>query len=404
MKRNLAVILILCLMLLIGNAFAESPTVVTSRWAGPHADDQKEILKNFTEVNVKVDDIDYGNLKQKQIQSLSSSAEYDLIWASEVWFPEYVGKGWLLPLNDLVEKTQTDLSIYSPGMLAASTIDGKLYGIPDFAQTLVLTYNKEWFDREGLSVPKTMEELLETAKYFKDKGTGIGIPATQGQASVDLFAQLLYTLGGDYFDENGALTLASPQAVEAATIYDQLCEYAAIGSLTWHHDQVSEAIRMEKIPFGITVTGLSGLDIDPEQSLIADKVGYAPIPGPGGSPTVGISSTWTWCIAANSKNPDAAFKALMWLCGYDATRAQTLKNGQISAITALGEDPEVVSSVPVLPAASITLSSAKTQPTSVEASVIFNPLIVTLSNIASTDVSPSDAMNLLQDELKDVHL
>ena len=53
----------------------EKPTIVLSRWAGPHADDQKTVLAKYPDAIVKVDDIDYGNLKQKQIQSMSSSAD-----------------------------------------------------------------------------------------------------------------------------------------------------------------------------------------------------------------------------------------------------------------------------------------------------------------------------------------
>jgi len=181
---RIALCLILVVSLIAGLAAtgfaADKPTIVASRWAGPHADDQKAVCQQYADAVIKIDDIDYGNLKQKQITSLSSSADYDLIWASEVWLPEYVAKGWLLPLDDYVQSGGTDLSAYSAGMVAADTFDGKLYALPTFAQTLILTINKEWFDREGQKIPATVDELIATARYFKEKGTGIAIPATQG--------------------------------------------------------------------------------------------------------------------------------------------------------------------------------------------------------------------------------
>jgi ABC-type glycerol-3-phosphate transport system substrate-binding protein len=387
-------------ILSVAAATAEKPTVVLSRWAGPHADDQKTVLAEYPDAIVKVDDVDYGNLKVKQIQSLSTSADYDLVWASEIWLAEYVSKGWFLPLNDMISKYNVDLSIFSKAMVDMNTTDGKLYAIPTFAQTLILTYNKEWFEKEGQKVPTTVDELLAVAKYFKEKGTGIAIPAMQGQAAADLYGQILYSAGGDYFGSDGKVNLLSDEAIYAAEVWDKLCEYSITGSLTWHHDQVSAAVREEVAPIGITITGLSGLDSDPKMSKIVDKVGYAPIPGK--KSVVGVVSYWSWGVAKNSKNPEAAFKLAVWLVSPEVEKKQALMNGQIGAISSLAQDSEVVAKMPFLPATSETLANAKTQPTSVSAGKIFEPLIAALSEIASTNKAPKDVLVKLQNDLKDV--
>ena len=387
-------------ILSIAAATAEKPTVVLSRWAGPHADDQKTVLAEYPDAIVKVDDVDYGNLKVKQIQSLSTSADYDLVWASEIWLAEYVSKGWFLPLNDMISKYKVDLSIFSKAMVDMNTTDGKLYAIPTFAQTLILTYNKEWFEKEGQKVPTTVDELLAVAKYFKEKGTGIAIPAMQGQAAADLYGQILYSAGGDYFGSDGKVNLLSGEAIYAAEVWDKLCEYSITGSLTWHHDQVSAAVREEVAPIGITITGLSGLDSDPKMSKIVDKVGYATIPGK--KSVVGVVSYWSWGVAKNSKNPEAAFKLAVWLVSPEVEKKQALMNGQIGAISSLAQDSEVVAKMPFLPATSETLANAKTQPTSVSAGKIFEPLIAALSEIASTNKAPKDVLVKLQNDLKDV--
>jgi ABC-type glycerol-3-phosphate transport system substrate-binding protein len=387
-------------ILSIAAATAEKPTVVLSRWAGPHADDQKTVLAEYPDAIVKVDDVDYGNLKVKQIQSLSTSADYDLVWASEIWLAEYVSKGWFLPLNDMISKYKVDLSIFSKAMVDMNTTDGKLYAIPTFAQTLILTYNKEWFEKEGQKVPTTVDELLAVAKYFKEKGTGIAIPAMQGQAAADLYGQILYSAGGDYFGSDGKVNLLSGEAIYAAEVWDKLCEYSITGSLTWHHDQVSAAVREEVAPIGITITGLSGLDSDPKMSKIVDKVGYATIPGK--KSVVGVVSYWSWGVAKNSKNPEAAFKLAVWLVSPEVEKKQALMNGQIGAISSLAQDSEVVAKMPFLPATSETLANAKTQPTSVSAGKIFEPLIAALSEIASTNKAPKDVLAKLQNDLKDV--
>ena len=66
------------------------------------------------------------------------------------------------------------------------------------------------------------------------------------------------------------------------------------------------------------------------------------------------------------------------------------------------EDIEVVAKMPFLPATSETLANAKTQPTSVSAGAIFEPLEAALSEIAATDKTPEDIFTELQEVLKDV--
>ena len=381
-------------------ASMEKPEIVLSRWAGPHADDQKTVVANYDGAEVMIDDLDYGNLKQKQIQSMTSSGDYDLVWVQEIWLPEYVDKGWLMPMNDFVDSVGTDLSVYSAAMVDMNTVDGNLYALPTFAQTHILTYNQEWFDKEGQSVPTTPEELVAVAKYFHEQGTGIAVPATQGQAAVDVFAQLLYSAGGDYFDAEGNVDLDSDAALAAAKLWDDLCTYSIQGSETWHHDQVSQAVREELAPFGITVTGLAFMDTDPELSRIVDKVAYAPIPGVDGP--VGVTSYWSWAVTANSENPEAAYKVAAWLTSPEIEKEQALMNGQVTAIGSLAEDADVVAKIPSLPAISATMANAKTQPTSASASEIFEALGAKLSELATSDRDSAEVFAELQESLKDV--
>lgn len=386
-------------MLMSGTtAFAADNTLVISRWAGPHADDQKKVLAEYSDADVKMDDIDYGNLKQKQIQSLSTSGDYDLVWVHETWLKDYVEKDFLLPLNDLVEEKGTDLSAYSDGMIESNIIDGEFYAFPTFAQTYMITYNKEWFEKEGQSVPTTPEELVEVAKYFKEQGTGIAIPAMQGAAAVDVFSSILYSYGGDYFDADGKLDLTSEPMQKAFALWKDLCDNSMAGSLTWHNDQVSQAVREEKAPFGITISGLANMDVDPETSLIIDKVGYAPIPGEAGN--IGVVTYWSWAVAKNSENQEAAYDLAAWLTSEEVEKEQSLMNGQITAVKALAKDSEVVENIPVLPVANEILATAKPQPSTGDSSKVLEALQATLSEIGATGADPNEAAAALQETLE----
>lgn len=404
MKKVLSAILVLCMVFALcasgSSAFAaKEVTVVGSRWAGPNADVQKELVKDYENGKIVIDDVDYNNLKEKQILSMSASGEYDLIWVPEVWLPEYVANGWVLPLDEYVAKDNFPLEDYSAGIVEIGRVDGTLYAMPDMMQGLFMTYNTEWLEKEGKTIPTTWDELLELAKYFKEAGTGIGLPVMQGQAAMDLFAMILYSNEGDYFDADGNLALTSDAALEAAKQYAELCKYAMAGSSTWHNDQVSEAIRTGKCPFGITLSGLAGLDADPQGSVIVDNVAYAAMPG--AVKTAGCVCTWSWAIAANSANPDAAWEAVKYLISEDFEKKMAVGIGHTSAVNALSEDPEVLAAEPFLPALSAQMAEARTQPLDANASALSDPLQAVLSEIAASGVDPVEAFTKLQNDLYD---
>ena len=51
-----------------------------------------------------------------------------------------------------------------------NTDDGTLPMVPVFSNTYGMFVNKDLFEKEGLSVPKTYRELVEVCKAFRDKG------------------------------------------------------------------------------------------------------------------------------------------------------------------------------------------------------------------------------------------
>ncbi len=404
-KKALAMLLALALMLAGTAALAEGKDILVSRWAGPHADFQKQVVKGYTADQVTIDDVDYGNMKQKQILSFQSSqgdSTYDAVWVDCKWMNEYITNGYLQPIDDFVAEAGLDLSIYAEGMLAGCYgDDGKLYGLPTFAQTLILSYDSAALERAGLAVPTSAEELVAVAKWFKEnEGTGIALPARQGTASTQVFAQLMFSSGGDFFDENGDLAINSEAGIYAAKMYDELCKYGVDGVLAWHHDETCEAVRTGVAPIGITISGLLYLNANPELSTIVDTVGYAPLSGSMGASA--NNAFWVWGVAANSPDPREAFDFIAWLTSPETEKAQTMGNQQISAITSLSNDPEVLAKTPFLAVVMDVLANGKMYPVTKNIQTMSDALILGLSEISSTDVDPAEVMNRIVNDLKDV--
>lgn len=57
---------------------------------------------------------------------------------------------------------------FLPGALECNMIDGKLYGFPVSSDLSVIYYNKALFEKAGLTIPTTWEEIKEDAKVFNE--------------------------------------------------------------------------------------------------------------------------------------------------------------------------------------------------------------------------------------------
>ena len=86
--------------------------------------------------------------------------------------PEYAIKGSLKNLNDYGTAKYKDF--YTPGTWNAVNFNGGMYGMPVDSGPMAFYYNKEVFDKAGISeAPKTWDEFYQDAKKIKQTGSYI---------------------------------------------------------------------------------------------------------------------------------------------------------------------------------------------------------------------------------------
>lgn len=76
---------------------------------------------------------------------------------------------------------------FESGALEPFTREGRVYGLPRNHHFLVLYYNRELFEKFGVAVPVTEEELLASGKIFQSHGI---IPVAANGRGSDLFKML----------------------------------------------------------------------------------------------------------------------------------------------------------------------------------------------------------------------
>lgn len=398
LRNGVAVALTLAGVLASTWALADGVTLTVSRWAGPQADAQQKLLDEYSKasgVTVKLDAIDYGQLKQKQTLNMSTkTGEYDLIYVPEAWFNEYADAGYLTKLDDMVKDASLtgadwDFADFSKSSLGVYTAkDGSLQSLPYFAQTPLLVYNKDEFAKANLQPPKTWADLLAAAKYFHDQGTGIALPFKQGSAITNVMAVLLAGDDTDFFGKDGKLNLTDPAVLETVKFMQQLSQYSLNGSNGWHWDEVNKVLQFGQAPMGITVSGLFTALEDESKSNVAGHLGYLPIPY--NKEAAGLLQTWAWAVPADSKNPKEAFKLAAWLDSKAGlTEMSTADPSFISFRASLAANPDLAKNAPWLAAANEAFGKGVTLPLQAAAPQLLTDLAAGLSGVVTSGTDPA---------------
>ena len=137
-------------------------------------------------------------------------------WWSGYRMKDLVDAGLVVDLTDLWKK-YTDAGLYSPSLASAYTFDGKIYGIPDLVAYWVVFYNKKVFDAQGLTAPKTWEELDAAAAKLKAAGmTPFGATVEGRWPAFIWFEEFLIRSDPDFYAKlmNGDAKYTDPEVTE----------------------------------------------------------------------------------------------------------------------------------------------------------------------------------------------
>ncbi|MBB6672259.1 ABC transporter substrate-binding protein [Cohnella nanjingensis] len=131
---------------------------------------------------------------------------------------------------------KVDTSAFDPSFMAASIINGKVYATPGFSKdVLAVYYNKDIFDKNGISIPKSYDEFLAACEKLKAAGT---IPVAYGGKDTvnNIFAA--YTIAPSivtpqwYEDAmTGASSFKDSKFVKAVSIIKELADKGYYGKL-----------------------------------------------------------------------------------------------------------------------------------------------------------------------------
>jgi multiple sugar transport system substrate-binding protein len=228
---------------------------------------------------------------------------------------DLVASRMLAALDDLIKSRGQGFSrdAFYPDVLGAQTVEGKLYGVPRFVQTMLLYYNKDLFQKAGLAEPNenwTWEkEVLDTAARLKSYMAGVVTEATFPLAfGADLRNSLVTSWGGDFFDKAGKkATLDEAKALAGL-------EFAH--ALRYRHRYSPEQGQEAGASFNNGRIAMNVSGSFAYGGLVAGpfRPGVTLFPkGPGGRRQTGNATGYS--ISEGSRNKPAAWEFVKWLVG-----------------------------------------------------------------------------------------
>jgi ABC-type glycerol-3-phosphate transport system substrate-binding protein len=260
---------------------------------------------------------------QEQVRlalSAGGDSPYDIVHGANSQVGEWAGVGWMMPLNDLIEKYKDEYNLGDIPEKAweGVTIDGKIYGVPIVGNTLHLIYRKDVFDELGLSAPDTYDGVIEVCNTIGLDNPDWDMPFTvnlsAGWAWEIEFFQMLRAFGGDFLDENNNPIFngeAGLKALEKLVEVANACMGSAGYSFSLNDQEV--AVQQGTLPATNMWASRASNMSNPERTDLYEVIAFAPAPrAVSGGPRAGSAWNDFYMIPANTTNdPDLIFRVIM---------------------------------------------------------------------------------------------
>jgi len=284
-----------------------------------------------------------GDLDLQQfLSAVASGKPPEIVYANRDQIGSLAARGAIVPLGSCIDGEGIDTGMFVPAALEQVTLDGEVYGIPEFNTVQLTMANSDLLSAAGLTVEDVNGsdwEALSEANLALTKGASGALSVIGYDSKLPEFMPLWAKANGvDLISEDGRTAmLDDPAAVEAlewaVSIYDDQGGFSAVkayrdsadffGSGNQFATSVLGAMPMEQ--WYVNVLN----DVSPDAPMVFDTVHAR------GGDTLAYASGSAWAIPAGSANPEAACRWARVMTSTDAWEAAA--NARIEAREAEGK-------------------------------------------------------------------
>jgi len=280
----------------------------------------KEYMGKNPNVTIKFEPVvsDYDQYITKLLVDLKSGTGPDIFTTTGSTLLKFAETGELLTAPAEVEAYVKKEALNEAVLSSVTGRDGKMYGIPWMGDWPALFYNKDMYQKSGITkVPTTWEELLDASKKLtrvdaQGNITTAGFFVRKSGAQLGIFEKwypFFSAAGGEIFDKGMTkCTVNSPEGVEALQFYVDLIHVAKVDSFEAAQGDTKGFISGNVAQYIRESSNITRF----QNEAPSLKFGTALIPSHK-TTGKGIANIDSIVVTKACKNPQAAWDFLMWL-------------------------------------------------------------------------------------------
>ncbi|MEM7489182.1 MAG: sugar ABC transporter substrate-binding protein [Pseudomonadota bacterium] len=302
-------------------------------------------------------------LRQRVTQDIATNGgQFDVLTIGMYETPIWAEQGWLVALDDLGEDYDADDIL--PAMRAGLSYEDTLYAAPFYGESSMVMYRTDLFEAAGIEMPEapTWEFVADAARQLTDKDNELYGICLRGKAgwgeNMAFITTVANSFGARWFDADWDPQADSPEWLEAVTFYnDLMADAGPPGAATNGFNENLNLFQQGKCGMWIDATVAASFVTNPDDSQVADSVGFALAPDTG----LGKRANWLWAwalaVPSGSDAPEEAKQFIAWATSKDYIELVAENEGWANvppgARTSLYETPEYQD----VPFAQMTLDS-----------------------------------------------
>lgn len=285
----------------------------------------QQLVKDFggehENIKVKNTTIQWADFYQKLPAASQADKGPDVGVMHVDQIPSNAARKVLVPLDDVAEQINLAEEDFIAAAWGPGEYNGARYSIPLDVHCLAMYYNKDHFEKAGISEPPTDAASLEDAcKKLQQAGFDTPFWMPNRWPAHLMFYSLIWQFGGEPFAEDGSeATFASEAGIKAAT---WMREQVDKGYSPDNVNQDAQYLAFKNGKNSITWDGIWQIN---DLKAAGTNYGIAPIPTIGDEPASWANSHQFFMTSQAADDPDrsdAAKVFLSWMSEQSGTWAE----------------------------------------------------------------------------------
>lgn len=303
-----------------------------------------------TGIDVEWVTLEENVLRQRVTTDITTKGgQFDIMTIGMYETPIWGANGWLVALDDM--SAEYDVDDILPAMAGGLSHDGTLYAAPFYGESSMIMYRTDLMEKAGLEMPDapTWDFIREAAAAMTDRDNDINGICLRGKAGWGeggaFITAMSNSFGAQWFDMDWGATFDQEPWLNTVTFFKGMMdESGPAGYATNGFNENLSLFQQGKCGMWIDATVAASFVTNPDDSTVADQVGFALAPNTG----LGKNSNWLWAwalgIPAGTQKEDAAKQFIEWATSKDyiemVAAAEGWANVPPGARTSLYENPE----------------------------------------------------------------